>query len=114
MDLRCVRAGPDAPDTSVSIVGEVVARCNDICSRACREGFINVALQAVPIGCVGRVGPNSKGGIGEWPVRDALVGTGAISSEARVGVKDGRIDEVARVLSLIPPAAETRQWEDVS
>lgn len=32
--LRCVRAGPNAPNTGVCIVGEVVTRGNDICSRA--------------------------------------------------------------------------------
>lgn len=104
-----MRAGPDAPDASVSIVGEVVTRCNDICSRAGREGFVHVALQAVPLWCVGRVGPNSKGRIGERPVRDALVGTGAIAAEACVWVKDGGIDVVPRILGLIPPAAEIRQ-----
>lgn len=68
-----------------------------------------MALQAVPFWRVGRVGPNSKSRIGEWPVRDALVGTGAIAAKARVWVKDGRIDVVARILGLIPPAAKTCQ-----
>lgn len=63
-------------------------------------------LQAVPFWCVGRVRPNSKGGIGEGPVRDALVCSGAIAAEACVRVKDGRVDVVARILSLIPPAAK--------
>lgn len=68
-----------------------------------------MALQAVPLWCVCRIGPNSKGRVGEWPVRDALVGTGAIATKARVWVKDGGIDVVPRILGLIPPAAEIRQ-----
>lgn len=63
-------------------------------------------LQAVPFWCVGCVGPNSKRGIGEGPVRDALVASGAIAAEACVWVKNGRIDVIARILGFVPPAAK--------
>lgn len=68
-----------------------------------------MAFEAVPPRCVGRVGPNGEGRVGERPVRDALVGTGAIAAEARVRVKDGGVDVVARILGLVPPATRTRQ-----
>lgn len=65
-----------------------------------------MALQAVPLWRVGRVRSNGKGRIGEWTVRDALVGSCAIAAEACVWVKDGRIDIVASILGFVPPAVK--------
>lgn len=105
-DLRGVGAGPDAPNASVSIGGEIVTCFDDAFSCACRVGLIDVALQAKPLWCVSRGGSNSKGGIGERPVCNAIVRTGAIATETCDWIQDRRIDVVAGILGLIPPTAK--------
>ena len=100
-----MRACPNAPNSGVGICCEVIARVDDTLLCTCRVSFIHVALQTEPLGCVVRFRSDSEGGVGEWPISNAVIGTGAIATKACVWIEDRGIDIVACILGLVPPTS---------
>lgn len=84
-----MRACPNAPDSSVSIGCEVVTRLDDSLSCTGRVSFVHIPLQAESPRRVSCFWAHGEGGIGEWPVSDAIICTSAVATKTCVWIQDG-------------------------